>query len=474
MSDSHARVRPRMTNGPDQPALARSSDRLLLVAMSVLLVACFVTGGSSQESGLGVSVTQLLAIPVLAYALTMALQRGRLVDAWPGIALSALILLVPLLQLLPIPESMWKWSPSRLRLEQDLSRAGVSGVHYFWTLAPAATKRAALFLLPAAALFLSALALNRESLRRVLWLLIVTSALGLLLGIAQLGFASDSILNPYPQYTPSGAGVFANPNHQADALVIGLVLSVAIVIDEARRARRGGGSRAIFRACVALSLLFGLGLLLVRSRAGIIIGIFATVATLITCRAISLRTPQGSWAAKLRLIVVASGLALAVYGASVGLQVEEIDSMSGLRGKLAQQTLVLGTQGAPLGSGVGSFVPVFEQEADRSFLENEYMNHAHNEYVQWWLEGGVLAIVCMVVAVMVFLQAARLLVRLGDSRLRTNGLAAMIAVMATLAHSVVDYPLRTPALMAVIAALAGVLFSATTYAKATDFVGRAN
>jgi len=463
-----------VASGPDRPAVTQSSDRLLLLVTFTLLGACFVTGGSSQETGLGAIITQLLAIPVLFYALTLALQRGRVVDAWPSIALMALIMLVPLLQLLPIPESIWKWPPSRSRLDQDLSTAGVSGVHYFSTLAPAATKRAALFLLPAAALFFSALALNRESLRRVLWQVIVMSALGLLLGIAQLGFAQDSILNPYPQYTPSAAGVFANPNHQADALVVGLILTAALALDERRRIRRAGGSRAKQRLLFALCLLFGLGVLLVRSRAGIIIGIFATVAVLIAGRSISLQAARGNWMTRLRLLTVAAGLALAVYAASVGLQVEEIDPMSGLRGLVAKQTMLLGVQAAPLGTGIGSFVPVFEQEADSSFLENEYMNHAHNEYVQWWLEGGVLAIACMVLAAVVLLLAAKVLVRLGDSRLRSNGLAALTAIAAILAHCVVDYPLRTPALAAIFAVLAGAVFSAAAQAKASTFVGRVN
>ena len=448
------------------PSVTASRDRPLLILAGMLFAACFFTGGSSQQTGAGANITQLLALPVLVYALTLAVRRGRVTSAWPSVVVVTLIVLMPVIQLFPLPQVIWELPALRPRLEHDLMAAGVTAPHYTWSLAPAATKRAVLLMLPAVALFFCALAASRESLRSLLWQVIVLSTLSLLLGIAQLGLPQDSIVNPYPQYVPSMAGVFANSNHQADALVVGLVLALALAVDARRRTRRAGGATATFRALFVLSLLLGLSLLVVRSRAGIIIGIFATVAVLVAFRAISLKVSGGSWLTRFGFLIAAVGLALAAYGALVGLQGEEIDAVSGTRGLLATQTTMLGVQNAPLGSGIGSFVPLFEQYADSSLLQREYINHAHNEYAQWWLEGGVLAVACIIAGIWVLIMALRKVIGLHrDSRLRASGIAALMGLATMLVHSFVDYPLRTPALMAVFALLAGIAFSAAAQAK---------
>ncbi len=426
----------------------------------------FVTGGSSQQTNLGVMATELLAIPVLAYALREAHVRGRLTMTRWSTMIFASAAAIPLLQLLPLPQSLWNIPDARRSLLSDLVHAGVTTAGQTWSLTPGATERGFLLLLPASALFISAIALGREAHKRLYWVLTGLCLFSIALGIAQIAAGQQSVLNPFPQWSPEMGGVFANPNHQADAIAVCLVLSVAMAIDERRRVRRLDGSRPRLRALLTLTALFGLSLLIVRSRAGIVIGILGTTAVLIACRAISFNLIQGSWLSRLKLLTVAAGLTLAVYGAVVGLQFDEIDAVSGTRGLLAAQTTMLGLQHAPLGSGVGSFVPVFEQEANRSLLQYEYINHAHNEYVQLWLEGGVLAIVCMIAAVVVLSLALRQLFRLRrDSRLRTEGLAALVGMTVMLVHSFVDYPLRAPALMATFALLGGVVFSAAAQSK---------
>src|SRR5690606_25393906 len=110
---------------------------------------------------------------------------------------------------------------------------------------------------------------------------------------------------------------------------------------------------------------------------------------------------------------------------------------------------------APLGAGMGSYVPVFEQESPRELLMDNYINHAHNEYAQWWLETGVPALVAMLLGAAALALTLRGLWRLSAHE-RGLGVTALVARAAILAHSTVDYPLRTPAMLAVAAALAGI------------------
>jgi O-antigen ligase len=381
----------------------------------------------------------------------------------------ALVVLVPLLQLVSLPESLWLWPAARPSLQRDLATAGVTGAHWRWTLAPAATERAALALLPPVALFLAALAMNREALRGVMWVTVLLGLFSLILAVAQVGLPQDSLVNLYPQYVPNMGGIFANRNHQAISLVVALVLSLALALNERRRIRNFRGSRAKLWALTTLVLVLGVTLPLVGSRAGLLLGIFATVITLFVCRAVSFRGLRGHWSTQLTLAGIAAVFVAGVYGAMSWMQLDEIDAVYGTRGLLTKQTMAMAAANAPFGTGIGSFVPAFEQATDPAALQSVYVNHAHNEYAQLWLESGALGLVCVAAAMLVLLSAGRRLMALPSrSGLRTLGMAALICVAALLVHSAVDYPLRTPALMSEFGLLAGIVLSCAAQTRRTS------
>src|SRR5690606_12517218 len=112
----------------------------------------------------------------------------------------------------------------------------------------------------------------------------------------------------------------------------------------------------------------------------------------------------------------------------------------------------------PLGSGIGSFVDVFAQDAAPGFQQAEYVNHAHDEYLQWWLEGGIAAVAAMFAALAVLAWAGWRLLR--DGRRHPLPAACWLGVAVLLLHSVVDYPLRTLSLMTAGALLAGIAVAA--------------
>ena len=86
----------------------------------------------------------------------------------------------------------------------------------------------------------------------------------------------------------------------------------------------------------------------------------------------------------------------------------------------------------------------------RAAVTSEYVNHAHNDYLELVLELGAAGAVLIVLFLGWWAVAAT---RVWTSTLSTPfGRAATIATAAILAHSIVDYPLRTGALMAVFGA----------------------
>ncbi len=423
--------------------------------VGVLVCLGFATGGSSQETNLGVAITQLLALPVALYAAWCLSQDGLPRLAWLALGAMSLIVLVPLLQLLPLPAAIWRWPAARQILDHDLQTAGVDALHYRWTLAPSATLRALLSLLPAVAAFLGVLALDRQAQRTLTGLLVLLGMTSLLLGILQVAGGQDSPLILFTQWGPAMSGVFANPNHQGLMLVITMVLGTGLAVDAARRRHEDRAARWApwpWIGMVAMSLLV---IPSTDSRGALLLAVLGMATVLPALGVIRLRRPQSRRPNLLGLLAMLAIVAVAIaviYGWSY------VDALDTLRPQLLHATWTLGWQHAPLGSGMGSFAQIFAQEAPTTFLQRWYVNHAHNEYVQWWLEGGLMAVLAFGASLVVLAMAAIRLMSAGQGA-RMLAIPALIAVVVLLLHSWVDYPLRTPALMLVAALLAGIVVS---------------
>jgi O-antigen ligase len=426
----------------------RRETALTLWALGALLTIAVATGGSSHPVDAGPPLAPLLALPLIGWAVHRLLGEPQLaVSTRVWIALALLLIALPLLQWLSLPGHPAGAVAGRAALEADLERMGVAASIRRISLSPWNTLAAACALLPALAIFLLCLAAPQGLHRRLPWLLIALALLSLLLGIVQLGLPADHALNPFPQWRPALGGFFANPNHQATLLVIGATLAagrLAAALDP----QAASGHRRSARAYVpALALLLtACAVPLTGSRAGVILLMLSLGATAVCL------WPAGRGR---RASATAAGIgAIVLIGGLVALRWMGLDAIGDLRGPLRAATLEVAARFAPTGSGIGSFVRVFEQEAPRELLMRDYVNHAHNEYLQWWLEAGVPALVAMALAAVALALTARGLA-LRRAAQRADGVAALIALLAILAHSTVDYPLRTPALLAVAAALAG-------------------
>lgn len=413
----------------------------------------FVTGGSSQEHGWTDVVAQLLALPIIAIGLwRLGDQPASRVRTW-GLTAIAVVALLPWLQLLPLPQSWWLWAPARQSLAHDLSIAGVHDAATTWTLTQAATLRGALSLLPAIAMFAWVLGSDIATQRRLLVLCVALPIASLLLGFLQLGASQDSLLNPYPQWAPAMNGTFANPNHQGTAMLIGLGVCLAFAVGAIGARDPGTGkARNPWPAIIAGSTLL-LGLPLTNSRAAVVIGVLMLVAAPLGMSVSMLRRSGHGRVGVLALVVAA---VLAGVGLSAAMGWMRVDEIEELRGIMRSATLALAGLHLPWGSGIGSFVPAFQQALPDTLLLPTYINAAHNDYAQVWLESGIAgllaAIFCfaaLAVAVVGYLGQSH-----GERRLAWS---ALLGIFALLAHAGADYALRTPALMTISALLAGIL-----------------
>lgn len=441
------------------------------LAVMFLLVFAFVTGGGSRDRGIGDVLTQLLALPLVLWAvLSLCASTGR--GSWlrrGAVGGSLLIIGTMAIQQLPLPEALWRSIGVREALARDLQAAGVDGLRHIWSLSPLDSERGLWSVMPALAVFLGALALPVQQHRRMLLLVVFLSTVSLVLGFLQLGAPQDSALNPFPEWAPSLNGFFSSPNHQATALAISMVMIAALLLYDWRDVEAQQMPRGWRYALTALGAILLASLPLAGSRAMLLLAVLGLVAVPMILRR-GRRYPTTS-VPRARAILVLLG----IFAAGVGLAAAEwlrFDAAEEVRWSATKATAAMGWAHAPFGAGLGAFVPWFDQTAPEDLIQGKYFNHAHNEYAQWWLESGLLGVASVLgTIVLLVLCYPRRPVATSEGD-RGVAVAAWLGCVLMLLHSWVDYPLRTPALMSVAGLLAGIvvaqrvaLGSATAYAK---------
>lgn len=429
--------------------------RLLLPALILLLVACWLGGGvTSDDTGIDEGL-QLLALPVLLLAAATLLDETPSPWVRRGLWVAAAIAMVPAVQLLPIPAALWHLPPARQALAADIAVAGVT-VAPHWSLTPAASERALWALLPAMAAFLAACALTAVQRRRLLQALVGLVAFNVVFAFFQAGLPQESDLRLYQDFDAGFGGLLANTNHQATACIIGMVLAVGLAAESRLRAARGQAHPHRHWWYWGLATGFLLMVPLSTSRAGMSIVLPVLALALWLTRTLKLQQIGRSR----RATALALGLVvLSVVGARAAIGWLAVDQAEEIRHTLAAAAVTMGKAEAPLGSGMGSFVPAFEQAAPVSLQMANYVNHAHNEYVQWWMTAGWLGMLVLAAALLLLAAAGWQITR-GRGRNAVLAGASLAALCAVLAHSWADYPLRTLTLMATCGALAGVLLAA--------------
>jgi hypothetical protein len=318
-----------------------------------------------------------------------------------------------------------------------------------------------LSLIPPAAIFLGTTLLGYRH-RRVLSLVLLGfGILSVFLGLAQVAQGPSSSLRLFDYTNDTEAvGFFANRNHLA-ALLYSLTLLAAawaVSISFGRDDREIGGPRivaivATFTALVA----FIAAQAMARSRAGLALTIIALFGAFALAFAGRPKAALGGRATQ----VIGAAVALALlFGVQFALyRILErfaLDPIQDGRVTFARVTKVAASAFFPIGSGVGSFVPVYAgfEKAPDAFADT-YANRAHNDFFESVLESGLFSF--SVVAVFLAWFGSR---TVGAWRRRDASLqhidkllprTATIVIALLLAHSFADYPLRTAAMMGVFA-----------------------
>lgn len=411
------------------------------------LLAALVLGGSSTM----LTPTAALDLAALPLAAVGAIRHGyQGVDAearWPLI-LVGLMLLLPVLQLVPAPPALWSGLPGHEAVGAALDLARVPRQSAPVSLFPDGTWRALFGLAPPTAMFVATLSL-RDRERRILAGCVAIAALASigLFVFQRFGGEGRTLFGLLDLSASKGAsGFFGNRNHQTTLLAVGVPLSVLAVQGAWRT-----DWRAPAVASIAVSLMLVVGALVTTSRAAFILGPLAAMLGLaVALRMRSARPSAWLETAPLALLAGACALAVAlVVAMSVGPVAERFDAAAGeLRLSLFPIVARAGLDFAPFGSGLGTFAQVYQVYEPSGLIGPAFVNHAHNEFLELWLEAGVPGLVLLLAFLgWVIWTAFR---RSGASAAeRATAMAGLAVVVLILVHSLVDYPLRTPAIAAV-------------------------
>ena len=394
-------------------------QRLPSIIVALYLLLCILLGGSGQGLWRNLAL-QLLGIALIAFATLRPTIRGTKED--DPLFLYLLIgvaLLVVLLQLLPLPGIM--------------------------SLAPYSSVLALFGLIPALAMFF-AVKLLQPSGRWLAFAIALGMAGSIALGALQVASGPKSWPYLY-EFTNTGAvGTFANRNHLGTLLLVGIPFSTALLVSS-KGDRRGSRQGRLAIGAAAL-VLVGAGIILNSSLAAIALALPVLLAS------VALVPAAARWR---RVALPLSGVALVAAVTVIAVNpIASVASSLGVSASVQSRTAIWARtieavgEHLPWGSGLGTFERVYRQHEDPAAVNAEYVNHAHNDYLELALELGLPGVVLMLLFLAWWALAA---VKVWTSPLSTPfGRAATIASAVILAHSAVDYPLRTGAIAAIFGA----------------------
>lgn len=432
----------------------RAPGRSLFYLSAALVVGSLVFGGRASGTPISEGLLQILALWLL---IRLALSPRSVADsrlATASVLLIVAILVTAMLQLVPLPYSWWAATSGAPAAAEVLQRLGEAGGMRALSLDTSATRETLLTLLPPIAIFFSMLEMSSVDRRRLALLVVAAAAASLVVGLLQFASQTDTLYLYETTHEGFSTGFFSNRNHQADLTLIGALLAAAFFRE---RVEEATGSRVTLMLMVGVVLTLVLvNLIATASRAGIALAIPALAASAVIL--LGFRKAGRSLVIALGAIVAIAAVVALVRPETISLIMGRFDADSDLRFEIWPTIASLVGDYVPLGSGLGTFVPVFQTAERLDTVGERFVNHAHNDYLEIALEMGIPGMLLILLFLGLFLWAAVSALRGSWPRHYTPLAAAAVGGLAVLlAHAIFDYSLRTTALAVTLALLMGLL-----------------
>lgn len=419
------------------------------IAAGFIVIALAIGGAGTRYPMLEMAV-ELASLPLIFYYVA---GFGRAIGdstARVAVGLAALALVLPLLQLVPLPPEIWTRLPGRSHTRQLLELIGAEDQWLPLSLDPESTWRAGLALLPGFAAFLAVLALRTAERAWIVLLVIGFAVASAVVGALQAAGAHRFILFD-SGHAGLATGLFTNRNHQALFLNIAGLLAAA-----AGRLRQRGQPGLPPLVCVGLMLLFAAGVLATGSRTGVALLLLSVPLALMALWPRELKSR--------RIFVSAAGVtavAIMAIATSAGqTALARFASLDDARFAYWTDVRLAIAEYWPVGSGFGTFAAVYQRFESLAGVGPAYVNHAHNDFLELPMEGGLLALALLVAAIACLVFASiRIFRARGGQAWTVLGQFSAVGLLIIVLHSVVDYPLRMLSLMTLFGILSALLFA---------------
>lgn len=415
-------------------------------------------GGSSRpdpiQNALLRPIVALLLIPAFFHLRSEDFARAKAI--W---LLFAALSLWMILQLVPLPPAAWRALPDRQIIAEIDQLAGRNNVWRPISFAPFRGFDSLFAMLVPVAALLLATALRVP----VRILLFAVAGIGLIdasFGLLQVIGGADSPLYLFAITSRDApAGIFANENHSAvfSAIVLLIVTRLAL---ESQMHKDPPWIRLAFAPAFLFVLL---AVLITGSRAGFIAALAALAASAAmawitmrgsrsdrprAARKSDWRTPRGfgflGCSAAILLVLLTF---VWLERAPAVVDMTGRTSFEDLRWSMWPTLVEIVRNHWVVGTGFGSFDAVYRIYEPSELLLPRYVNHAHNDWAQMAIEGGLVGILLLAVLV-IWIAKSLAELRLAGHTKREQMIFWIACLVIVAGAELVDYPLRTPVFQA--------------------------
>lgn len=424
-----------------------AADRLPLMLLAALLLAAFAFGGGGFGAPLGNLTVQLIALGVLAA------KQASFAAFWRESPFLLRLMIVaslalPILQIIPLPESVWSALPGRALVASAFDQAGQSGGWATYSVEPIRTLLALTALVTPLAVIWAGWTLPRDRLIDLGWLVVACGIVTVLIGTVQLSVPSESA-TLYGSREPGSIllGTFANRN--STGLFLTFALGLAALLPAPRP------HPAVLPARLAVCALLLVAVVLTKSRTAIVLALLPVALGLIRALGATLAARNKDRAARRWLMIGLGALALVLVVGVGGLVVtapgrigdalERFEAKDDARRLVWEDAVYSADRYWPAGAGMGTYNELSDVDESLENVTLRRPGRVHNDYIELAIEAGApgLALAAMWAVLVVWLTW-----RARGSAMRWAGWAGSAFILAIALQSITDYPLRNQTILA--------------------------
>jgi len=273
-------------------------------------------------------------------------------------------------------------------------------------------------------------------------------------------------------YRGSATGTFINRNHLAGYLEMALAVGIGLLIsnlsnersrDWRDRLRRLSETLLSPKALIRVTLIvICIGLILTKSRMGNAAFFGSLVISGVLFLVIARHATRSTTIFLISLVV----LDILLVGSWVGVdkvvqRMEETSATYEHRDEVARDTITMIKEQPLTGIGSGNFFSVFPNYQQLDIWDNYY--HAHNDYLEFLSESGLIGTMFLAAAVFYsLLMAYQAMRRRRSALMQGMAFASFMGIVSILIHSSVDFNLQVPANAAMFVLLMGLAIIAAS------------